>query len=66
VPDAVLPYTAGSLPPWTVTSDGSPPTKRQPSNGHCVISATYDVRGLTVVTWGTTVKERTPASKEER
>jgi hypothetical protein len=56
LPDAVLPHAAGSLPPWTVTPDGSPQTKPQPSNGHCVIYAAYDAEGLTVVTWGTTVK----------
>jgi hypothetical protein len=66
VSDAVLPHAAGTLPPWTVTPDGSSPTTPQPPNGDCGISAAYDAQGLTVVTWGTTVKKRTEASKEER
>ncbi len=56
LPDVVLPKAPGALPPWTVTPDGSPQNKPQPANGHCVIYAAYDDEGLTVVTWGTTVK----------
>ena len=50
LPDDVLPQGPGSIPDWT--TDGQP----NPSNGHCVIYSAYDPDGLTVVTWGQTVK----------
>ncbi len=56
LPDAVLPNRPGELPPWTVIPDGTPGTKPDPHNGHCVVYAAYDATGPTVVTWGTTVK----------
>jgi hypothetical protein len=56
LPDAVLPSGPGELPPWTVTPDGTPGTKPDQHNGHCVVYAAYDATGPTVVTWGTTVK----------
>ena len=56
LPDAVLPSGPGELPSWTVTPDGTPRTKPDPHNGHCVVYAAYDATGPTVITWGTTVK----------
>ena len=55
LPDAVLPTSPTSIPPWTVTPNGAPANQPDPSNGHCIIYSAYDADGPTVVTWGTTV-----------
>jgi hypothetical protein len=56
LPNAVLPNGPEHIPQWTVTPDGSADKKPNPSNGHCIIYSAYDAEGLTVVTWGTTVR----------
>jgi hypothetical protein len=54
----VLPTDASTVPPWTVSPDGSSKSAPNPDNGHCVIYCAYDASGPKVVTWG----ERVPAS----
>jgi hypothetical protein len=55
LPDAVLPSQHG-IPQWTVSPDGTPARKPNPANGHCIIYSAYDEEGVTVVTWGRTLK----------
>jgi hypothetical protein len=55
LPDAVLPTEQG-VPQWTVSPNGTAARKPNPDNGHCVIYSGYDAQGLTVVTWGMTVR----------
>ena len=56
LPDAVLPASPSSIPPWTVTPDGTSQTLPGHDNDHCVIYSAYDASGLTAVSWGTPVR----------
>ena len=53
LPNAVLPREDGTVPNWVIPdgSESDPDWQPNPDNGHMVMSATYNPRGMIVQTW---------------